>query len=44
MSTQEILLVTAVFSGLLVLRFGVPLFVMWLFRLCFGRMLPTQLT
>jgi len=43
MSTQEILLVSAVFSGLLALRFGVPLFMIWLFRLLFGRLLPAQL-
>jgi hypothetical protein len=42
MSTQEIFLVTTVFSGLLVLRFGVPLAIMWLARLIFSRMLPAQ--
>ncbi len=40
MSTQEILLITTVFSGLLILRFGVPLTIMWLARLIFSRMLP----
>jgi NhaP-type Na+/H+ and K+/H+ antiporter len=44
MNTQEILLVTAVFSGLLALRFGVPLLIMWLFRRLFGRLLPAQVS
>ncbi len=42
MTTLELLLVTGVFSGLLLLRFGIPLAFMWLMRLFCTRVLHLQ--
>lgn len=33
MNAQEFLLITSIFMAFLTLRFGVPILVMWLFRL-----------
>lgn len=42
MTTLELLFVTTVFSGLLLLRFGLPLAFMWLMRRFCTRVLHLQ--
>lgn len=42
MNTQEFLLITSIFVAFLTLRFGVPILVMWLFRLFCTRVLHAQ--